>query len=128
MGRQRRAAADEVGSPALVIVLDPANLFEVAEAAERRRLVDEAVGLLGDRIAMAHAKDRHADGRFATAGKGVIDFQHFLGALRGVGFDGDLVTHGWRRQRLPGWRPSCGGWARDANRLDHAGRVPAGAA
>jgi sugar phosphate isomerase/epimerase len=89
-----RRLLDEVGSPALVIVLDPANLFEVAEVAERRRLVDEAVGLLGDRIAMAHAKDRHADGRFATAGKGVIDFQHFLGALRGVGFDGDLVTHG----------------------------------
>ena len=89
-----RRLLDEVASPALVIVLDPANLFEVADAAERRRLVDEAVGLLGDRIAMAHAKDRYADGRFATAGKGVIDFAHFLHALRGVGFDGDLVTHG----------------------------------
>ena len=89
-----RRLLDEVASPALVIVLDPANLFEVADAAERRRLVDEAVDLLGGRIAMAHAKDRHADGRFATAGTGVIDFAHFLHALRGVGFDGDLVTHG----------------------------------
>jgi sugar phosphate isomerase/epimerase len=92
--RAARRLLDEVASPALVIVLDPANLFEVADAAERRRLVDEAVDLLGGRIAMAHAKDRHADGRFATAGKGVIDFSHFLHALRGAGFDGDLVTHG----------------------------------
>ena len=59
-------------------------------------MTPEAVAdyLLGDRIAMAHAKDRHADGRFATAGTGVIDFAHFLHALRGAGFDGDLVTHG----------------------------------
>lgn len=89
-----RRLIDELGSKAVVIVLDPANLFEVTEGAERARLVEEAVGLLGDRIAMAHAKDRFADGRFATAGKGVIDFSHFLRVLRGAGFDGDLVTHG----------------------------------
>jgi sugar phosphate isomerase/epimerase len=52
------------------------------------------VDLLADRIAMAHAKDRDASGRFATAGKGVVDFPHFLGRLRAAGFDGDLVTHG----------------------------------
>lgn len=92
--RSARRLIDELGSPAVAIVLDPANLFEVADGAERARLVEEAVDLLGDRIAMAHAKDRHADGRFATAGKGVIDFAHFLRVLRGAGFDGDLVTHG----------------------------------
>lgn len=89
-----RRLIDEVGSDRIRIVLDPANLFEVADAAERRRLVEEAIGLLGDRIAMAHAKDRAADGGFATAGKGVIDFDHFLSRLKGAGFDGPLVTHG----------------------------------
>ena len=97
-----RRLIDELGSTAVVIVLDPANLFEVADGAERARLVDEAVGLLGDRIAMAHAKDRHADGRFATAGKGVIDFAHFLGALRKAGFVGDLVTHGLAAEEAAG--------------------------
>ena len=59
-------------------MLDPANLFETAAPAERRRIVDEAVDLLGPRIAMAHAKDRDADGGFATAGSGVVDFDRFL--------------------------------------------------
>lgn len=89
-----RRLIDEVGSDRIRIVLDPANLFETADAGERRRLVEEAIGLLGDRIAMAHAKDRAADGGFATAGKGVIDFGHFLSRLKVAGFDGPLVTHG----------------------------------
>ena len=100
--RSARRLIDELGSPAVAIVLDPANLFEVADGAERARLVEEAVDLLGDRIAMAHAKDRHADGRFATAGKGVIDFAHFLRVLRGAGFDGDLVTHGLAAEEAAG--------------------------
>lgn len=100
--RAARRLLDEAASPALRIVLDPANLFEIADGAERRRRIEEAVGLLGDRIAMAHAKDRHADGSFATAGKGVIDFAHFLGCLRGAGFDGDLVTHGLAAEEAAG--------------------------
>ena len=83
-----------MASDCVRIVLDPANLFEVADPAERHRLVEEAVDLLGDRIVMAHAKDRMPDGGFATAGKGVIDYVHFLAQLDGAGFDGPLVTHG----------------------------------
>ena len=47
--------------------------------------------MLGDRIVMAHAKDRRADGSFAAAGSGVIDFRHFVRSLRDAGFDGPLV-------------------------------------
>ena len=89
-----RRLIDTLKSPAIGIVLDPANLFEIAEEGERRRIIASAVELLADRIVMAHAKDRNADGSFATAGKGVIDFAHFLGCLKQAGFDGDLVTHG----------------------------------
>lgn len=92
----------ELGSPRTRVVLDPANLFEVAGESERRRLVEEAVDLLADRIAMAHAKDRAPDGGFATAGKGVIDFPHFAGRLRAAGFDGPLVTHGLSAAEAPG--------------------------
>lgn len=46
----------EIASPRLRVVLDPANLFETAAADERKRLVEEAVDLLGPRIAMAHAR------------------------------------------------------------------------
>ena len=89
-----RLLLDTLQSPALGIVLDPANLFEVAALPDQRDLLSRSVDLLADRIAMAHAKDRDASGGFATAGKGVVDFPHFLGRLRAAGFDGDLVTHG----------------------------------
>lgn len=92
--RAARRLIDETGSPRIRIVLDPANLFETAGTAERRQTVEHAVDLLAPEIAMAHAKDRDADGAFAAAGKGVIDFGHFVGRLKRAGFDGPLVTHG----------------------------------
>jgi sugar phosphate isomerase/epimerase len=97
-----RRLIDEIASPSLAVVLDPANLFEVAGAAERREIVARAVDLLADRIVMAHAKDRDAAGGFATAGQGVIDFAHFIGCLRAAGFDGDMVTHGLTAAEAPG--------------------------
>lgn len=89
-----RRVLDEIGSPALAIVLDPANLFERAELAEQHRIVAEAIDLLADRMIMAHAKDRTASGGFTTAGQGVIDYPHYIARLRAAGFDGDLVAHG----------------------------------
>jgi sugar phosphate isomerase/epimerase len=89
-----RRLVDDMQSPRLRIVLDAANLFEAAPLAEQRAIVAAAVDLLADRIAMAHAKDRTADGEFVAAGQGVLDYRHYLGALRGAGFDGPLVTHG----------------------------------
>lgn len=87
----------EIKSPRLRIVLDPANLSETPST----RVVAEAIDLLGDRIGMAHAKDRHPDGSFATAGKGGVDFPDFLRRLKGIGFDGDLVTHGLTAEEAP---------------------------
>jgi sugar phosphate isomerase/epimerase len=84
----------EMASPRLRVVLDPANLFEVASPDDARRIVAKAVDEAAPLIAMAHAKDRYPDGRFATAGQGVVDFPDFLRRLRAIGFDGPLVTHG----------------------------------
>jgi sugar phosphate isomerase/epimerase len=92
---------EEIASPRLRIVLDPANLFEVATAQERHRLVEEAVGLLAPNIAMAHAKDRGADGSFVAAGRGVIDFPHFVACLESAGFNGPLITHGLTEAEAP---------------------------
>ncbi len=39
--------------------------------------------------------------RFVAAGKGVIDFQHFIRCLRYAGFDGPLVTHGLNESEAP---------------------------
>lgn len=96
-----RRLIDSLQSPALAIVLDPANLFEVAPLAQQRDILSHAVDLLADRIAMAHAKDRDPSGGFVAAGQGVVDFPHFLNRLRAAGFDGDLVTHGLTAAEAP---------------------------
>lgn len=91
----------DVPSPSIRIVLDPANLFERATPAEAREIVARSVERLGDRISMAHAKDRDADGQFVTAGRGVVDFDDFITRLSQVGFDGAVVTHGLEEREAP---------------------------
>ena len=83
----------QVPSERLVIVLDPANLMENA-ATDQPHLFAEAADLLGDRIGMAHAKDRDAAGAVVPAGSGIVDFDAFFGELARVGFAGPVVTHG----------------------------------
>lgn len=97
-----RRLIDEIGSDRLRIVLDPANLFEVAPVDTQRRLVSQAADLLADRIVMAHAKDRTPEGGVCAAGQGVVDFDHVLGTLRRAGFDGPLVAHGQSAAESPG--------------------------
>jgi sugar phosphate isomerase/epimerase len=91
----------DVPSASIRIVLDPANLFERATPAEARDVVARSVEKLGDRISMAHAKDRDADGRFVTAGRGVVDFADFIARLKQAGFDGAVVTHGLEEREAP---------------------------
>lgn len=89
-----RSLIDEMQSDRLCIVLDPANLFEIAPLEDQRRIVGDAIDLLSDRIAMAHAKDRAPDGTFVGAGQGVLDYEWYFRALDGIGFAGAMVTHG----------------------------------
>lgn len=99
---QARRLIETVNSDRIRIVFDPANLFEDGEDSKHGAIIDEAIDLLRDRIAIAHAKDRNADGSFATAGKGVIDYPRYLASLRAAGFTGDLITHGLSAAEAPG--------------------------
>ncbi|WP_296747517.1 sugar phosphate isomerase/epimerase [Mesorhizobium sp.] len=92
----------EMGSKRLRVVLDPANLFEKASSDDARAIVTKAIERTAGHVALAHAKDRYADGRFATAGQGVVDFADFVGRLKATGFDGPLVTHGLSADEAPG--------------------------
>lgn len=85
---------DELGSKRLKIIFDPANLFQKTSHQDQKDIVSRGIDLLAPKMVMAHAKDRLPDGRFGTAGKGVVDFDHYLRALISVGFDGPLVAHG----------------------------------
>jgi sugar phosphate isomerase/epimerase len=96
-----RRLIDALASRRVKIVFDAANLFEVATDSARRAIVSEGLDLLGDRIAIAHAKDRRPDGAFAAAGTGVLDYRHYVSELRRVGFRGGLVAHGLEARDAP---------------------------
>ena len=92
--------ADFAGGP-IRIVLDPANIIDGVAPERHRRVIDHALDLLGDHLALAHAKDRHADGTVAPAGRGTVDWARFLSGLSATGFGGALVAHGMAADDAP---------------------------
>jgi sugar phosphate isomerase/epimerase len=87
-----RELLEEMQTDRLRIVFDPANLFENQD--EQRHVVVEGLELLGPAIAIVHAKDRSSNGKFVTAGTGILDYPHFLSGLYSAGFNGPIITHG----------------------------------
>jgi sugar phosphate isomerase/epimerase len=97
-----RRLIDTLGSKAVAVVFDPANLFEVASLDEQQHIIGEALERLAGDIVIAHAKDRTEDGTFVPAGQGVLDYAFFLKRLKAVGFNGPLITHGLEADEAPG--------------------------
>ncbi len=96
-----RQLLDELKSPRLKIIFDPANLFETESITEQRRKISKAIELLSTDITMAHAKDRTSNGNFVAAGTGVLDYPHFLAELKQSSFKGPLITHGLSAAEAP---------------------------
>ncbi len=99
--RAAEALINEMASPRLRIILDPANLIHDETGSEQHAIIGEAIDLLGEHMAMAHAKDRDAAGQVVAAGKGIVDFTYFLAHLKAIGFRGPLVTHGLKSEDAP---------------------------
>lgn len=100
--QRARDLLDTFGNQHIRIVFDAANLFEtVASQAEQRSIVEHAIDLLADSIALAHAKDRRADGSFTRAGAGILDYPHYLSTLERSGFNGSIVAHGLTATEAP---------------------------
>lgn len=91
-----RDLLDAVGLPSLQVLLDPANIFHSGELPRMTEKLDTAFALVGNHIALAHAKDLDHDGAAGSraAGLGVLDFPHYLHLLQETGFDGSVVLHG----------------------------------
>jgi sugar phosphate isomerase/epimerase len=87
-----RKLLDEMRSPRLRIIIDPANLISFER--KQKDVLDEAFTLLGEAIEIAHAKDRNKVFQACAAGKGILDFEHYLGCLKEIGFTGPLIMHG----------------------------------
>ena len=91
-----RRLLDEQQSPHLKIIFDGANLFPAGTLPRMREILQEAVRLLSTDIVIAHAKDLDHDGEAGhlAAGKGLLDYDFYLGLLRQAGFRGPLLLHG----------------------------------
>jgi sugar phosphate isomerase/epimerase len=108
-----RRLLDEIRSPRLQVVIDAANLFDADDPARRlsntRSVLSEAFDLVGDDIVLAHAKDVRADGSFAAAGRGDIDWAHYLTLLDASGYTGALIMHGLDEADVAGSTAFLGG-------------------
>lgn len=93
-----RRLLDEVASPLLGIVLDPANLLSRATLPEQHEVMAKATQLLGDSLLLAHAKDIDSSGRVTPPGRGAVDFPAFVAALRSIDYDGALIAHGFSEE------------------------------
>ena len=85
-----------------MVVIDPANILASGRERPTGTVLDEAFDLLGDRIAVVHAKDLGADGKPCAAGKGVVPWDRFIDLLRGVGSSAPLILHGLDEDEVSG--------------------------
>lgn len=94
--RKARRLLDELQTPRLKVVFDGANIYHRGELARQHEMLTEAIALLGNDIALAHAKDIEQDGDagHAAAGTGRLDFGHYLGELKRSGYRGSILLHG----------------------------------
>lgn len=98
-----RRLLDEIESPRLKVTMDGANIFHAGELPRMREMLDEAFALVGKDIAIAHAKDLDRDGQAGhlAAGKGRLDYKHYLSLLNKLDFDIPVILHGLTESELP---------------------------
>lgn len=91
-----RRLIDEFKSPYLKVVMDGANIFHKGELPKMREILDEAFELLGDHVIIAHAKDLDHDGDAGNlpAGKGLLDYGHYVSLLKKLKGDVPVILHG----------------------------------
>ena len=75
-GRARQVL-DAIGSPNLQIILDPVNLLDENNAADHRAVIQEAIELLGEDVAVIHLKDFQVqDGKIVSVGAGMGEMDY----------------------------------------------------
>ncbi len=102
--QKARRLIDEVGSPRIKVVMDGANIFHAGELPSMRDVLQGAFDLLGDDIALAHAKDLDHDGDAGhlPAGQGKLDYALYLALLRQSGYAGAIILHGLSEAQIGG--------------------------
>ena len=79
--KRARKVLDEIASPNLQIIFDPVNLLNISNYQNRDVIIEEAIELLGDDIAMVHMKDFVVqDGKLVSvaAGTGEMNYEKII--------------------------------------------------
>ena len=99
-----RELMDAMRSNRITIVMDGANVFPRGTIHRQQEILDQAFDLLGDRIALAHAKDLSRDGEAGheAAGTGLLDYDYYLQLLHQSGYRGAVVLHSLTPEQVPG--------------------------
>ena len=98
---------EEVQSPNLRIVMDPANYFQPDMLADMDAVLDDIFQRVGSYIAFAHAKDVRAPDPGGTecvrpaAGTGILNYERYIRLLQQSGYDGALVMHSLEEAEVP---------------------------
>lgn len=75
-----RKFIEDIGSPALKVNFDPANLLWYG--------VLEGVRELAPYIVHTHAKDQHPETKKPTVGQGAVPWDEYIALLKSIGYDG----------------------------------------
>jgi sugar phosphate isomerase/epimerase len=102
--QKARRLLDQMASPRLKVVMDGANIFHEGELPRMREILDEAFELLGDDVAMAHAKDLDHDGDAGNkaAGHGLLDYDQYVSLLSALKRPVPLILHGLDESQVDG--------------------------
>ncbi|MEM7131623.1 MAG: sugar phosphate isomerase/epimerase [Chloroflexota bacterium] len=102
--KKSRRLIDEMQSPNLKIVMDGANIFHEGQLPRMAEILDEAFDLLGEHVAIAHAKDLDHDGDAGhlAAGQGLLDYERYWRLLEGLDFDVPVILHGLKEEQVDG--------------------------
>lgn len=102
--QKARRLIDEIGSPRIKVVMDGANIFHAGELPMMRDILKLAFDLLGNDIALAHAKDLDHDGDAGhlPAGQGKLDYALYLALLRQSNYAGAMILHGLHEAQVDG--------------------------
>ncbi len=86
----------EMKTENLKVIMDAANLFRPQDYLKMEYMLEQAFGLLGENIVLAHAKDFIAEPEFGftAAGLGVLDYRIYLKLLAKHGYTGAVILHG----------------------------------
>lgn len=102
-----RRLIDEVASPSLRVIMDPANYFHPDMLPQMDAALEEVFQNVGAYIALAHAKDVRGPNPGGTecvrpaAGTGVLDYARYMQLLQRSGYDGALVMHSLDEAEVP---------------------------